>query len=123
MNVPSVEYGIGVNRLLAAMHDRASANGVAMTTIKVLYLNLLDVQCYSHTIDHVGERFKTPTLDEFIRLWISLFAHSPRTLFEWKEVIVKSMDHLAILGGGVGGRCAISCFGSLETYFPSFNLI
>ena len=79
MNVLSVKYGIRVNRLLAAMHDRASANGVAMTTIKVLYPNLLDVPCYSHTIDHVGERFKTPTLDEFIRLWISLFAHRPRT--------------------------------------------
>ena len=46
VNVFSVEYGIGVNCLLAAMHDRASASGVAMTTIKVLYPNLLDVSCY-----------------------------------------------------------------------------
>ena len=47
----SVEYGIGVTKLLAAMHDRASANTLAMTTIKVLYSNLLDVGCYSHTLD------------------------------------------------------------------------
>ena len=71
MNALSVEYGIGVNRLLAAMHDRASANTVAMTTIKVLYPNLLDIGCYSHTLDHVGERFKTPTLDDFIQSFLS----------------------------------------------------
>ena len=35
------------------MHDRASANGVAMQTIKVLYPNLVDIGCYSHTIDHM----------------------------------------------------------------------
>ena len=91
VNVLSGEYEISVNRLLAAMHDRASANGVAMTTIKVLYPNLLDVPCYSHSIDHVGERFKAPTLDELIWLWISLFVHSPHTRFEWKEVTGKSM--------------------------------
>ena len=91
VNALSVEYGIGVNRLLAAMHDRASANTVAMTTIKVLYPNLLDIGCYSHTLDHVGERFKTPTLDDFIRLWISLFSHSPRTRFKWKETTGRSM--------------------------------
>jgi hypothetical protein len=91
VNALSVEYGVAVNRLLAAMHDRASANAVAMTTIKVLYPNLLDVGCYSHTLDHVGERFKTPHLDDFIRLWISLFAHSPRTRFKWKEITGRSM--------------------------------
>ena len=30
-----------------------------------------------HTqIDNVGEHFKTPTHEEFIRLWISFFVHS-----------------------------------------------
>ena len=37
VNVISVEYGTSVNQLLAAMHDRASANTVAMTTMKVQY--------------------------------------------------------------------------------------
>ena len=91
VNVLSVEYGIGVTKLLAAMHDRASANTLAMTTIKVLYSNLLDVGCYSHTLDHVGQKFNTPVLDDFIRLWISLFSHSPRMRFKWKELTGKSM--------------------------------
>ena len=91
VNILSVEYGVSVERLLACMHDRASANGVAMRTIKVLYPNIINIGCYSHTLDHVGERFVTPVLDEFIRLWISLFAHSPRTRFAWKERTGKSM--------------------------------
>ena len=49
VNVISVDYDISVNQLLAAMHNRASANTVAMT-MKVLYSNLFDVGCYSHTL-------------------------------------------------------------------------
>ena len=37
VNVISVEYGTSVNQLLTTMHDRASANTVAMTTMKVQY--------------------------------------------------------------------------------------
>ena len=90
-NVLSVEYDIGVKQLLAAMHDRASANTVAMTTMKVIFSNIFDVQCYSHTLDHAGQKFKTPILDDFIRLWVSLFSRSPRMRFKWKELKGKSM--------------------------------
>ena len=38
VNILSVEYSISTERLLACMHDGASANGVAMGTIKVLLL-------------------------------------------------------------------------------------
>ena len=41
------------------MHDRASANEVAMRTAKVLYQNLLDIDCFSHMLDHVGEHNNT----------------------------------------------------------------
>ena len=60
------------------MRDRASVNGVAMRTINVVFPDMIDVGCYSHTIDLVGGKFKTPHLDDFIRVWVSLFAHSPR---------------------------------------------
>ena len=103
VNVLSVEYGIGVTKLLAAMHDRASANTLAMNTIKVLYSNLLDVGCYSHTLDNVGQKFNTPVLDDFIRLWISLFSHSPRMHFKWKELTGKSMASFNDTRGGVVG--------------------
>ena len=92
INVLSIEYGITSERLLASMRDRASANGVAMRTIKVVYPDMIDVGCYSHTIDLVGDKFRTPTLDSFIHLWVSLFAHSPRTRLWWKGKTGKAMS-------------------------------
>jgi len=37
-----------------------------MRTIKVVYPDMIDVGCYSHTIDLVGDKLCTPTLDSFI---------------------------------------------------------
>ena len=80
----SGEYGIISERLLAAMMDWASVNRVAMRTIKVVFPDMIDVRCYSHTIDLVWEKFHTPNLDTFIHLWISLFSHSLRVRLWWK---------------------------------------
>ena len=41
--------------------------------------------CFSHTIDHVGEKIKTDILDEFVKGWIGLFTCSPKTKLAWKE--------------------------------------
>ena len=66
------------------MQDRASINNVAMATVKVLYPDVFDVGCFSHTIDHVGERFHIPMLDEFVSAWILLFSHSPKARLAWR---------------------------------------
>ena len=67
------------------MHDSASVNDAAMKIVKVIYPNLLDVGCFSHTLDLVGEHFHMPTLSEFGVLWVSLFAHSPKVHMLWKD--------------------------------------
>ena len=92
ISVLSVDYGITPNRLLATMRDRASVNGAAMQTVKVVFPELLDVGCFSHTIDLVGGKFQTPSLESFIHLWISLFAHSPRVRLWWKQLTGKAMS-------------------------------
>ena len=61
------------------MQDRASVNNAAMKTVAVLYPEMIDIGCFSHTIDHVGEHFKTPHLHEFGMYWVNLFSHSPKT--------------------------------------------
>ena len=61
----STELGIGGERVVAMMHDRASVNSVAMRTVSVLYNNCLDVGCFSHTLDLVGKNMKTFVLDKF----------------------------------------------------------
>ena len=81
IGILQVNYGINSMNLLACMHDRAAANGAAMRTIKVIFPLVVDVGCYSHTLDLVGEKFDLPVLDDFITLWISLFSHSPQ--YEW----------------------------------------
>ena len=95
ISILQVTYGICANKLLACMHDRASVNGCAMRTIKIVFPYVVDVGCYSHTIDLVGEKFDTPILDEFITLWISLFAHSSLAKVEWRTktgISVKSFS-------------------------------
>ena len=81
----STSYGIESSRLVASMRDRASVNSVAMATLKLLYPSLLDIGCFSHTIDRVGEQFKVPVADEFTRLWISLFSRSPKARLAWRS--------------------------------------
>ena len=80
----STELSIAPDLVVAAMRDRASVNDVAMRTVSVVYNKLLDVGCFSHTLDRVGERMKTPILDEFTKAWISLFSHSPKSRLAWR---------------------------------------
>ena len=74
----SINYHISPTSVLASMRDRTSTNNVALRTLKVLYPNIVDIGCLSHTIDHVGEKFDTAVLSEFISWWINLFSHSPK---------------------------------------------
>ena len=78
------ELGIGTHLVVAAMRDRASVNEVAMRTVSVLYNKVMDIGCFSHTLDHVGERMKTPVLDDFSKAWIGLFARSPKSRLAWR---------------------------------------
>lgn len=77
----SLEYHSDL--IVAAMRDRASVNSVAMSTIRVLYNRIFDVGCFSHTLNHVGEHMNTPVLNDFIKTWINMFSHSPKTRLKW----------------------------------------
>ena len=84
IHILSAHYTVGPDRLLAAMKDRASVNRVAMNTLQIIYPNVLDVGCFSHTLEHVGEHFETPTLSEFGTAWSMLFSHSNKAKLPWK---------------------------------------
>ena len=58
----------------------------------MVYPHLLDVGCFAHTLDHVGEKFSTPILREFISLWVSLFSHSPKWRLIWKTQTGRAMQ-------------------------------
>ena len=83
------------SRLLATMRDRASMNNAAMRVVSIVYPNVLDVGCFSHTLDIVGEKFKTPVLSQFCTMWLSLFSHSPKTKALWREQAMASYNKTA----------------------------
>ncbi len=87
----SVTYGIESSFILVAMRDGASVNDIAMDVVKIIYPKVMDVRCFSHTLDLVGDKFKTPLLASFCSFWISLFAHSPKSKMLWKNQTGKSV--------------------------------
>ena len=76
LTVLSTELGVGSTKLLACIRDRASVNDKAMRTIGIMYPGVIDIGCFSHTLDLVGTNFKTPTLDKFMKHWVKLFQQS-----------------------------------------------
>ena len=61
LTVLSTKLGIPGSRLIAIMRDRAAVNNVAVRTLAIMYLSAIDIGCFSHTLDHVGEKFRVPT--------------------------------------------------------------
>ena len=76
ITVLSVQLSIPSELLVGAMRDCVSSNNVAIRTLRVIYPFILDVGCFAHTLDRVGEKFKTPLINEFTTYWVSLFSHS-----------------------------------------------
>ena len=68
------------------MQDYASVKDVAICTISINYSKMFDIGCFSHTLDHVGEKFNIPVLKEFISAWIKLFSRSPKNKIVWKSM-------------------------------------
>ena len=85
ITVLAEQYHVQSNSLCAAMRDGASINVAAKRTVKVIFPKVVDMRCFSHAIDGVGERFNIPTLRRFLQLWNALFCHSPPTRIAWQE--------------------------------------
>ena len=62
-----------------------------MRTVSIVYPNVLDVGCISHSLDLVGGRFTTPVLSSFVSLRISVFSHIPKMKALWKVQTGRAM--------------------------------
>ena len=82
----SVDYGVRENSLLAAMRDGASVNQAALDRIAFRLLKMLNVMCFSHTLDNEGNHLVILTLVEFGSLWIRVFRHSCKAKLLWKDL-------------------------------------
>lgn len=79
------EYQVDGENIIAIMRDGAAVNGAAVRNLSVLYPNLMDITCFSHTANNAGHHFEFATLHEFGSLWIKLFAHSAKAKLLWKQ--------------------------------------
>ena len=91
LSLLSVTLGVDSSNLIAVMRDGASVNAAAMHTLKMMYPDMLDIRCISHTLDLVGDKFKAPNLSLLFTLWISYFAHSSKLKALWKTQTGRSI--------------------------------
>ena len=84
LSLLSVTLSVDSSSFIAAMRDGAGVNAAAMRTLKIMYPDVLDVRCISHTLDLVGDKFKAPNLSLFFTLWTSYFSHSSKLKALWK---------------------------------------
>ena len=85
MTCIAVNHSFGPNVVFAGMRDGAAVNGAAIKQLLFFYPNIMDVICFSHTINNVGCHFVFRVLDTFFRHWVNLFAHSYNAKLLWKE--------------------------------------
>ena len=81
----TVDHHFGPSMLLAAIRDGASVNRASLRQLSFLYPNMMDIVCFSHTIDNVGDHFQFKVLDSFTRYWVRLFSRSQAARLLWKE--------------------------------------
>ena len=112
-----VEFGIRANSLLAAMRDGASVNQATLNRIQFFFPKMLNILCFSHTLDNVGGHLMIPTLQEFGHLWVRLF-HSYRAKLAWKDKTGRKPKSLQAGSGAVWGRSKISSGGRSRENHP-----
>ena len=71
-----VDYKLVPNVLIRGMRDGASINEAALRQVMFFFPKLLDVVCFLHTTDNVGNQFQFQILDHFAHYWIGMFSHS-----------------------------------------------
>ena len=65
MTCIAVNHNFGPNMVLAGMRDGAAVNDTDIKQLLFFYPNIMDVICFSHTINNVGCHFVFRVLDTF----------------------------------------------------------
>ena len=102
IQVLSVSYSIPSDHLIAAMCDRASVNSVVMRTVKVVYLNILDIGCLSWIVLE-----NTSTYQPWQNSFAVGFHFSPIVLGHnscGSNKLERQWHHIVLQGGEVSGK-------------------
>ena len=88
----STDIRLPERKVIAAIRDGASVKSAALNHVRtIMYPQMVDIICSSHSLDNVGKRFDTPTLDAFSHWWVSLFSHSPASKLRWRTMAGESI--------------------------------
>ena len=71
---------------LQTLRDGASVNEAALSRIAFIFSNVLNVVCFSHALDNVGNHLAIPTLLQFGNLVIRLYSHSHQAKLPWQDL-------------------------------------
>ena len=89
------------------MRDGASVNEAGLRQVKFFFLNILNVTCFSQTIDNVGKHFAFSVLDAFLGVGIQCFLLAQLLGYCGKQERGKRFDFSPIPDGGASGKFLI----------------
>jgi hypothetical protein len=78
---------VDIFRVIAFMRDAVSANGVAVRSLLGTFSCSTDILCVPHTLNHVGDHFDLPVLEEFLTPFISLVCNDGAAKSVWGKLI------------------------------------
>jgi len=81
------ELGIAPGNIIATVRDRAAYGKISMRTLTPLWQNALDMECFAHTFNHVGENMHHTTLTNFTRSLSHLWSKSHRARVMWRDMV------------------------------------
>ena len=114
----AVEYVMQPNHLLAAMRDGASVNEAGLRQVMFFFPNILNVICFSHTIDDVGKHFEFSVLDTFSRCWNTMFLSVQLFGCCGRQELAQQCDFIPKPDGGANGKSLIRLWSFLRMLSP-----
>ena len=63
--------------------------------------NMIDVGCYSHTVDNAGDHFTQPDIQQFLGLYHSMMCHSTKAK---TKLLVSNLKVTVLSAGGLHGK-------------------
>jgi hypothetical protein len=86
MSKITFEMGIAPGDIVVAIRDRARYGKVAMDVLLPIWDNALDMECFAHTLNHVGEQLKHPNLDPLLQALSYMWSVSPKARSMWRQL-------------------------------------
>jgi hypothetical protein len=81
------KYHLAIGQILSNSRDGASNNTVAVTNLKNINPNIIDVICTSHSGHLCGDQFDCPLLKSFISSWSSMMSQSNIAKQKFKNLV------------------------------------